>query len=351
MSEPLISIIIPVYNVEKYLPQCLDSVIGQTYKNIEIICVNDGSTDGSLDILKKYERRSNRIKIITQKNEGLSSARNVGIKECTGDYIMFLDSDDWIDNKTCMYAYRYIKEYDVDIALWSYMREFGDRSIPKRIIESDTIYFNKENTQKQIYRRCVGLYKKELSIPENADSLVTAWGKLYRSSLIKNNRIEFVDIKKIGTEDALFNIQVLGYANSSVYIDKYLNHYRKDNDLSLTSCYKKELFERWQNLYDNIHNLLIDRGVDSSFFEALNNRISLSIIGLGLNILSSPMSVLKKIKEINRIVSSKRYQEAYEKLTIEYMPLHWKIFFGAAKHKNAVVLYLLLVCIRSIIKK
>ncbi|MBQ8784417.1 MAG: glycosyltransferase family 2 protein [Alphaproteobacteria bacterium] len=91
-----VTVVIPVYNVEKYLEQCLDSVINQTYKDIEIICINDGSTDNSITILEKYALSDNRIKIISQTNQGISAARNAGIKVATGKYITFLDSDDFL---------------------------------------------------------------------------------------------------------------------------------------------------------------------------------------------------------------------------------------------------------------
>lgn len=101
MSKPLISIIVPVYNTEQYLSKCLDSLINQTYKNIEIICVNDGSTDNSADILNEYDKKDKRVRMISQKNCGLSATRNTGLKNCCGEYVMFLDSDDWIDFDTC----------------------------------------------------------------------------------------------------------------------------------------------------------------------------------------------------------------------------------------------------------
>ena len=97
MSSNLVSIIVAVYNVEKYLKKCLDSIIKQSYRNIEIICVNDGSTDSSLKICEEYQEQDSRIIIITQKNQGLSAARNTGIKNSKGEFIAFIDSDDWVD--------------------------------------------------------------------------------------------------------------------------------------------------------------------------------------------------------------------------------------------------------------
>ena len=116
MNQKLISIVVPVYNVEEYLSRCLDSIINQTYKNIEIICVNDGSTDNSLKILTTYSELDYRIKIISQENQGLSEARNIGIKNSSGEYIGFIDSDDSIDEKYFEVLYNNLIIHDADIS-------------------------------------------------------------------------------------------------------------------------------------------------------------------------------------------------------------------------------------------
>ena len=108
--KELVSIIIPIYNVEKYLTKCIESVINQTYKNLEIILVNDGSTDNSKEIIDKYSLIDSRIKVINKKNGGLSEARNAGIEIAKGDYIGFLDSDDWIELNMYEKLYKYIKQ-------------------------------------------------------------------------------------------------------------------------------------------------------------------------------------------------------------------------------------------------
>ena len=123
-KQPLISIIIPVYNVERYLAQCLDSVINQTYPNLEIICVNDGTTDSSGQILEQYAQKDGRIVVIVQENQGLSGARNTGLKHVHGKYIMFVDSDDWIELETCEDAVIAAEKHNADLVMWSYVREF-----------------------------------------------------------------------------------------------------------------------------------------------------------------------------------------------------------------------------------
>ncbi len=112
---PKISIIVPCYNAEKYLPKCLDSLINQTLKDIEIICVNDGSTDGSLSVLKDYAKKDSRIVIIDKENSGPGACRNIGIEKATGEFIQFVDSDDWIEPETCEVCYQKSLENDVDM--------------------------------------------------------------------------------------------------------------------------------------------------------------------------------------------------------------------------------------------
>lgn len=115
MENLIISIIIPVYNTGNYLQECIDSVRQQSYKSLELIFINDGSTDNSSAILDKAAESDPRIKVIEQENSGLSAARNRGMREASGDYIMFLDSDDWLDKGTCEIALGKMKQYDADV--------------------------------------------------------------------------------------------------------------------------------------------------------------------------------------------------------------------------------------------
>ena len=122
-----ITVIIPVYNVEIYLADCLDSVLQQTLNEIEIICINDGSSDNSLEILKEYARKDSRIIIISQENKGLGSARNRGLEVATGEYVAFLDSDDWVDNNYYEKLYNTAKKYNSEIACAGFKRCTGQK--------------------------------------------------------------------------------------------------------------------------------------------------------------------------------------------------------------------------------
>lgn len=347
-----ISIIVPVYNAEKYIDRCIDSLIKQTYKNIEVICVNDESTDGSLCKLKKYAERDKRITVIHKNNEGVSLARNVGIELACGQYLMFVDSDDWIEPTTCEVALSVILKENADVLMWPYVREFKDKSVPKRIWDSDKLIFEDADVQTKLHRRFVGLLDEELSMPENADALCTIWGKLYNASIIKKNKILFKDIRELGTyEDGLFNLEVFGFVKKAMYINQFFYHYRKDNDTSITTSYNLQLRKQWDNLFGYIREYINEKQLPIEYYKAYDNRIVLSALGLGLNVLNSQMSVIKKIKELKSIISSKEYRRACKKLQLKYFPIHWKVFYGCAKYNIAFGVYMLLVCIKKIIAR
>lgn len=138
----MINIIVPVYNTATYLPQCLDSLVNQTYRDIEIICVNDGSTDNSPDILKAYAERDSRILVIHQENLGLSGARNKGLESARGEWVMFVDSDDWIGTDCCKTLLSHTDK-QTDVCLFSYIREFANQSFPQYLF-SDKRWFIKD---------------------------------------------------------------------------------------------------------------------------------------------------------------------------------------------------------------
>lgn len=340
MQNAKISIIIPMYNSEEYISQCLKSVVSQTYKNIEILVVNDGSKDKSLEIVDQFAKNDSRIKVITQKNQGLSSARNTGLKYKTGEYVLFLDSDDWIDKETCENTLNTLNETDSDVVMWAYTREYSNKSKVSKYFGEDPITW-KSGEQKLIHRRMIGPVNGELKTPQNLDSMVTAWGKLYKSSILDG--IEFIDTKIIGTEDALYNVYVFKKVNVVTYLPNTFSHYRKNNTTSLTHSYKEKLPLQWREMYRMMQVFLDDIKASDIYYEALDNRICLGIIGLGLNIIEdNSISIEQKKEALKKILDMPHYENALTKLKLKYLPKHWKVFFLCAKQKNIYSLLILL---------
>lgn len=345
-----LSFIVPVYNAEKYLKKCVESILNQTFNDFEVIFINDTSTDKSLDILNSYTY-DKRIKIITKVNEGVSLARNCGLELARGEYIMFVDADDWIDKNTSKVMLDVIKKNQADVVFWPYIREFENRSLKKKVYDEEVIVFNTEEVKDKLYRRFIGLVGKELKKTENADALCTVWGKIYKRSIIEKNHIRFHDIREIGTyEDGLFNLYYFQYVHKAIYINKYYYHYRKYNNQSITTRYNSKLYVQWNRLFEIMEEYIQNNKLPELYQKALNNRVALSILGQGLNIVASNKTHVEKEKLIRDILYMPRYRNAYKELKIKYFSSYWKIFYWAAKHGQSFMVYMLIVIIQMIRK-
>lgn len=339
MSEK-VSVIIPVYNVEVYLEKCIESLLNQTHRECEFVFVDDGSPDNSAVILDRYAELDGRVRVIHQKNQGLSGARNTGLDTITGNYVMFVDSDDWLDINAIETALTFLEENNLDVVLWSYASEYEGKTIPRLLFGGERMVWEDGHT---IHRRIVGLLGEELSEPHKADACVTAWGKLYRRSVVEN--VRFVDTKRIGTEDALFNTYAFGNARRVGYLPDVFSHYRKTNETSLTNGYKADLASRWNILYQMMEEYLDEESMTSDYYEALSNRICLSMIGIGLNELSNPDRFSIKARNLRAVLRTPCWENAYSKISLEWFPLKWKAFFFLCKHKQTELLLLMLYAI------
>ncbi len=343
MSQ-MISVIIPVYNVSKYLKQCLDSIINQTYKNLEIILVNDGSTDDSLTICEEYQRLDSRIIVVSQANKGLAGARNTGIETATGIYLMFVDSDDWMELHAIETAFSNMNE--VDLVCFSFFKEYPTNQIPR------AFGLNGRYKASFMQRKITGPINEELSDPSHLETLVTAWGKIYKTNIIKSHNIKSKNLSEIGAwEDGFFTWEYLNQSQFVFILDKPLYNYRKFNSESITSNYKNGLLEKTNHMFDLLSEQLNKHKKGLDYFEAFHNRICLSVIGLGLNESFNKASFFTQCKNMKTVLNSKYHKEAYKNLELRYFPIHWKLFFFFSKYRLTIPLMLLLKVIKKIIKK
>lgn len=344
-----ISVIIPAYNAAGFLEKTLDSILTQTYPQLEVIVVNDASTDGTAAVIDHYATLDPRIQAVHKtRNEGVSCARNDALELASGDYLLFVDSDDWIEPDTCLRALSAMEEYNADLVLWSYIRVVGTDSRPKQLFDG-TKTFDAAAVREKLYRRMAGAYGEELAHPENADALCTIWGKLYCRELIEKNHIRFPDIRKTGTyEDGLFNLEVFRHVRSAVYLDEYLYHYRRSLDNSLSTYYKADLPQKWKYLFSLIRQHIREHELDDTFSLALTNRIALSVISLGINEAENPAGAAAVIRGLEGILQDEEYRSAIRSLDISRMPIHWKAFFLCARWGWTWGLYGLLLVIQKI---
>jgi len=215
MEQAKISIIVPVYQVDKYLRRCLDSIVNQTYKNLEIILVEDGSSDNSPAICEEYAQKDGRIIVIHQHNQGVSVARNTGLDMVTGDYIGFVDSDDWVELDMYEKLYKAIIENEADISIagcyWETQRERAERPV-------DFVKYHSPTTMLE-----GTIFGKNIAIS-------AVWSKLYRKKLFEITRF----VPNVYSEDNICMVDLFGKSPKLAFVQDCCYHYNKMNDTSVT---------------------------------------------------------------------------------------------------------------------
>lgn len=352
MSEnttPEVSIVVPIYNSAEFLPKCLNTLTNQSLKNIEIILVNDGSPDDSGVICDAFALRDKRIKVLHKENEGATSALNKGTYSATGKYIMYLDADDWIEPETCKVALSSANEHDADVVLWSYIKEFSDKSVKETpIFDQNRVFKGKDVLW--LRRRIIGLLGPELKSPTRTDAINAGWGKIYRRTLIVDNMVEWTDTREVGSSDVLFNIQLYKHVSCAVFIPEFFNHYNQVNPHSLTKNYKFTLFSKYLNLFAHIEAFIKENRLSKEFEVAFRNRVAMSLINNSLSITSPNFSATKnqRIQKLQEILNNSLYRRALAELKLSYLPLHWKLFFVFCKSRFAIGVYSIALVMRRL---
>ena len=231
LKQPVVSVIVPVYNVEKYLEQCLDSILNQSLDNIEVICVDDGSTDNSPDILKRYAEKDQRIHIVYQENAGAGAARNRGMQYASGRYLSFLDSDDFFEKTMLEKAVEKIEEDQADFVVFRCDQYLNDRKEFKKVrytLKEQTlppyVPFNIWQITSNVFRTFVGW----------------AWDKLYSRDFVMRNQLFFQEQRT--SNDMLFVFTALVLAKKITYLDEILAHQRRNDAGSLSNTREKSWF-------------------------------------------------------------------------------------------------------------
>lgn len=231
MNKPKISVIVPVYNVKAYLEQCISSICKQSLQEIEIICVDDGSTDGSVEILRSLAKEDTRIQVIEQENKGAGAARNNGMRAATGDFLIFLDSDDFFEPVMLEKAYEQIEAYQGDFVVFGSDQYYMDR---------DEYIRNPWTLQIKDIPPYMPFTHRELTDNVFKVFVGWAWDKLYRKSFIEEHQLFFQEQRT--TNDLLFVFSALVLAKRIVVLDEVLAHQRRGGKESLSVTREKSWF-------------------------------------------------------------------------------------------------------------
>ncbi len=350
MENIKVSVVVTIYNQDNYVKQCVDSILNQTHKNLEIILVNNGSEDNSGKICDSYATQDNRVLVIHKDNEGPAESRRIGIDEATGDYIMTIDGDDWLDAEAIEACVdKVTKEPKIECVMFSYVKEYPESSVITHVLDGDCELYG-DDAEDKIYRRLFGLVGDELSHPERLAGVGSCCMKLYKSELAKRGKYYSTD--EVGSaEDALFNMYALHGIKGFAYVDKPYYHYRKTST-SITSTYRPKLREQWSRLYDIMGDIIKEKKLPEKYNEALSNYIALSTIGAGLNEFSNKdAGFWGRKRKIKEYLKDERIHRALVRLDKSKMPLKWKAFMLFARHKCAFMLSLMFLAIRVLKKK
>ena len=246
MPQPLVSLIIPIYNLADYLPQCLDSVRKQTYENLEALLINDGSTDASLAVCREYSRRDSRFQLIDKANSGVSDSRNQALDRAEGKYIQFLDGDDWLSPDATETLVHAAESTGADLVLAHFYRVVEERVAARGHIKAQRVLTRQEFAEEM------------MKAPANYYYGVL-WNKLYRRSIIEAHRLRF-DSQVNWCEDFLFNLEYIEYVRLVSAVPKPIYYYRKRESSLVSSqvslrrniAMKMQTFDYYKELYQRL---------------------------------------------------------------------------------------------------
>lgn len=328
-----LSIIVPVYNTSQYLKKCLDSLSLQTLEDIEIIVIENGSTDNSPELCDEYSRNS-MFRVYHTKNIGVSEARNKGIELATGKYIMFVDSDDWLEENACKSLYEAAEIENVDLVICAHFNESSVGSVERNMYKVKTLFIDNEEKcyTEEIQLHTLGLTGKHLKTPASLDRHTPVWARLYKREIIINNKIRFISLKQLPSECLQFNFEYTLYAKNAVYINIPLYHYRRNTGQSVTKPYREDLINKWKWWYELMLNNYLPI-LDTNHQNAFYSRIACSIIPLGGNALK--LKSYKLIRnECKIFLKDEMLKKAFENFDYSNCAIHWRIFFDSAKYQK-----------------
>ena len=340
MAEPKVSIIVPVYNVEKYLKRCITSLRNQSLVDIEVILVDDASTDSSLQICEEAAREDSRIKVIHKENEGAGMARNAALKIATGKYIGFVDSDDFVEADMFQILYEKAEQYQSDLILSGVIYVDGNvfakegERVQKCYFENDTHFETKEQREEL----CAGIVG---SLPEDAEDSkygMGIWKNLFRHEVIKEHQLLFQSEREIFSEDSLFMMDYIACIRKATGIKEAFYNYCR-NEASISKAYKADRFEKTLCFAEEVLKRLGREQIYFARFWQAMCRVTCSqeiMHATGQRV--SYKQLKGKLKEICTHPLTRRSLKGYP---IQKLPFRQRVFAYGMKYRSYILLKIL----------
>ncbi|MGN0527796.1 MAG: glycosyltransferase family 2 protein [Eubacterium sp.] len=328
-----ISIIVPIYKIEEYIKQCVDSIIAQSYTDLEIILVDDGSPDNCPKICDKYAEKDSRVKVLHKQNGGLMSARQAGLKIAAGEYVGFVDGDDWIEPNMYEKFANLIDKYKPDMAMCEFLYSYPERDEKSSQLPEKEFY-DKTALENEIYPKL--LFRPPYY---NFGINPCCWSKVLKKELLENNLYNVTEKIKIG-EDAAFTYPCLLQAKSLAYCGEYLYHYRI-NQNSMTKSYDKNMedtimipYEILKKVFSKYNGFELDKQLDYFLLSLIN--------GIARNEANpkNKKSIKDKKATFKKFTTNEDVVNAAKSIDYSILPLHTKLYVKSLALKSPNLLYL-----------
>lgn len=336
----IVSVIVPVYKVEKYLDRCVESIVNQTYKNLEIILIDDGSPDKCPQMCDEWAKKDERIKVIHKQNEGAGLSRNVGIENSTGKYICFFDSDDYINLHTIEKCMSAVNEHGSDMVLFGAADVDYNGNILKNIDFNIGDTYLKNNAITEVL--LPELISHDFRKVEGNDLVFSLWTVFVSTELIKNNNLLFLSEKEIFSEDSYFLLELYSKVKSVAIIPEGL-YYHFINTASLSHSYDKERNKRLGDFLKLSLDLADKLNYSNEIKLSIYSLYHKQIIGLLKQILNADLKLNERRRLIGSVLNDSLFRESLSKEIILRENKLLRIFYICAKYKLYLLCYLMLV--------
>lgn len=331
--SPLVSVIVPIYNVEKYLDECITTILSQTYENLDIILIDDESPDRCPQICDEYARKDSRIRVIHKKNGGLGFARNCGLDIAKGKYVLFADSDDYLAETAVETLVRFASEYDAQYVKGAFSKIDDTKTILFEKTQKFKV-FNENTIEYELRPRMLG------SSPSKSDSIeMSVWASLYDMDIINSNNLRFDSERSLVCEDLPFNLSYLAHCTTALMITEKIYYYRY-NPNSLSARYVPNKFDRIVDMMNQIQTRFPELTKREQvrlarlFFVFLRKYLKFELSQSNV----SKWEIMAGMRKICENSTTKQFINDYP---IHLLPFRQKIFLRLVKEKATGVLYYL----------
>ena len=335
----LVSIVIPVYNVEKYLDRCLNSIVNQTYENIEILLIDDESPDSCPFLCEEWKKKDSRIRVIHKKNQGLGFARNTGIENAKGEYICFVDSDDYVDVNTIKECYVNAKKYHADVVIFGGCKVDNNGNIyeSKKPCNSLRIY-DGENVSNRLVSSMIGVgyYNHEKIV-----GALSCCDLMISTELINKYNWRLVSEREIISEDCYSLLDLYSHVNKAVVVPEIFYYYCQ-NSMSLTKKYRNDRYEKILEFYERTVSLCNQCGYPEIVVKGVNSICFAYYIGLLKTIINSDMSKNEKKTEFKKVALSKGVHQIFKNWDYDKQRNSWKLMSILIRLRLTNLLYFML---------